>query len=321
MKRLKQDTAVRTELSARDEPALRVDCGERWVIETKDNFHDLVDPDDPRLPLDHNLLASNQYLKANPVAGPVHVAGAESGDTLIVEILDIRVREWGWTGIMPGYGLLNGLKDWEDCQGPFATAIRHEPGPSGSLDDGMAVLNVGREVRWPLRPFIGTIATAPERGVENTLISQGPWGGNLDARDIAMGARVHMNVSHSGGLLYIGDVHASQADSELTGLANETSAHVEVSCHVRKNSVVPGVCRVETDDTLIQMDSARNAGSPEKAISNCFLYLMKWLHEAYGMSKREAYLQMSANSLVEIRIYQCTPRLFTCGVAFPRQCL
>ena len=81
---------------------------------------------------------------------------------------------------------------------------------------------------------------------ENTLIGQGPWGGNIDTRDIAAGHKIHLNATHDGGLLFLGDVHASQGDSELTAIANETAADVTLTCDVLKNRTTPGVCRIET---------------------------------------------------------------------------
>ena len=47
----------------------------------------------------------------NPVNGPVYIEGAEPGDALCVEILDFQESAqsssaWGWTGILPGFGLL-----------------------------------------------------------------------------------------------------------------------------------------------------------------------------------------------------------------------
>jgi amidase len=83
----------------------------------------------------------------------------------------------------------------------------------------------------------------------------------------------------------------------------------------------PGTCRIEKPNSLVQVDSARNAGSPERALDRCFLNMMNWLVEDYGMSQREAYLHMTANSLVRINLYQYTTGFFTCGVEFPKQCL
>ena len=91
---------------------------------------------------------------------------------------------------------------------------------------------MNREVTYPLRPFLGTIVTAPERGVENTLVSQGPWGGNIDCRDVRKGNRVMLNAYHDGGLLFFGDAHGAQGDSEYTGLADETAADTVARCHV-----------------------------------------------------------------------------------------
>jgi len=95
-------------------------------------------------------------------------------------------------------------------------------------------------------------------------------------------------------LLFLGDVHASQADSELTGVANETAADVTLSCHVIKERRTPGICRIEKPQSLVQVDGARNSGGMDRALTNCFRNMIRWLVDDYGMNKREAYLQMSA---------------------------
>jgi amidase len=56
-------------------------------------------------------------------------------------------------------------------------------------------------------------------------------------------------------------------------------------------------------------------------MNNCFLNLMRSLVEDYGISRREAYMHMSANSLVRVNIYQFTNGFFTCGVEFPKRYL
>jgi acetamidase/formamidase len=179
-----------------------------------------------------------------------------------------------------------------------------------------------REVRWPLAPFLGVIVTAPERGTENTVISQGPWGGNLDVRDVCAGHKIHLNATHPGGLLFLGDVHASQGDSELSGIADETAADVILSCGVLKGRTTPGVLRIEKPDSIVQVDSARNSGSPERALHNSFVNMIRWLVTDYGLSQREVYLHMTANSLVRINVYQFTSgAFFTCGVEFPKRYL
>ena len=55
-----------------------------------------------------------------------------------------------------------------------------------------------------------------------SLDGQGEWGGNLDIRDVAPGNRILLPIYHAGALFYLGDVHASQGDTEFTGTAAET---------------------------------------------------------------------------------------------------
>lgn len=321
MKRFPRDKAFITEFGAHMEPGLEVEVGEKFRIETNDNWHNLLgEPDSKPTPTEPPV-AALQVFRANPVGGPVFVKGVEPGDTLVVELDKIAVRDWGWTGTLEGFGQFAGRAVMKGVDENFSTVIRHVPGPSGTLDDGEAIMNVGREVRWPLAPFLGVIVTAPERGVENTVTSQGPWGGNLDVRDICAGHKIHLNASHAGGLLFLGDVHASQGDSELTGIANETAADVTASCSVIKGKQTPGVLRIEKPNSLVQVDSARNSGTMERALDNCFSNMIEWLIEDFGMSRREAHLHMTANSLVRINVYQYTSGFFTCGVEFPKQCL
>lgn len=90
-----------------------------------------------------------------------------------------------------------------------------------------------------MAPFLGCIFTAPERGIENTVTSQGPWGGNCIIRDVCAGHKIHLNSFHDGGLLFPGDVRESQGDSELTGIANETAADVTAWISVLKAAARP----------------------------------------------------------------------------------
>ena len=65
--------------------------------------------------------------------------------------------------------------------------IEHLPGPSGHTRDGKGVYS--DKLTWDLEPFCGTLATAPEREVFTSLLGQGPFGGNIDCRDVCAGHR------------------------------------------------------------------------------------------------------------------------------------
>ncbi len=111
------------------------------------------------------------------------------------------------------------------------------PGPSGTTRDG--TLHFNDRISWPITPFIGTLGVAPDREVTTSLDGQGEWGGNLDIRDVAPGNRILLPVFHPGALFYLGDVHASQGDTEFTGTAAETKATVRVKLELIKGKRIP----------------------------------------------------------------------------------
>jgi acetamidase/formamidase len=153
---------------------------------------------------------------------------------------------------------------------------------------------------WPLEPFIGTLATASEREVITSVLGQGPFGGNIDCRDIAPGHTIYLNSYNDGGLLYVGDVHGSQGDTEFTGIADETRATVQLACSVVKNKRLPCV-RIEKPDTIV----AVGINLPmEQAVYDATRNLMQWLEEDYGVSPRDLYVRMSCDPAFRIRTYQ-----------------
>jgi len=97
--------------------------------------------------------------------------------------------------------------------------------PGVPVDRTSIVENHGvlKNVRIPTRPHFGVIAVAP---VETGLVDSVPpayFGGNIDNWRVAKGATVYLRVGVDGGLLSVGDPHASQGDSELCGTAIECS--------------------------------------------------------------------------------------------------
>ena len=84
------------------EPLLTVRPGTVVELATEDCFGGRVRTADD-LP---SQVCEFPYL--NPVTGPIAVEGAEPGDTLAVEVLDLHTQGWGWTAILPGLGLLAG---------------------------------------------------------------------------------------------------------------------------------------------------------------------------------------------------------------------
>ncbi len=80
-----------------------------------------------------------------------------------------------------------------------------------------------KNVRVPIRPHFGIIGLAPAEAEIVDSIPPGYFGGNMDNWRVGKGATMYYPVAVPGGLLSVGDSHASQGDSELCGTAIECS--------------------------------------------------------------------------------------------------
>ncbi|MDH7500229.1 MAG: acetamidase/formamidase family protein, partial [candidate division NC10 bacterium] len=207
---------------------------------------------------------------------------------------------------------------WSQAAEPWTHILRHEPGPSGTMRDGRIWFN--EKISWPAAPFIGTLAVAPEREVLTSIYGQGIGGGNLDCRDIRPGNAFLVNSQNEGGLLFVGDVHACQGDTEFSSVAAETRAEVTLSVEVIPGKRIP-YPRIETPTSLIALYNSRPL---EHAVTKAAFLLMEWLVEEHGMSQRDAYLQIAVNPGLRVHIYQMIPEMplsYTVGMEFPKQCI
>lgn len=164
-------------------------------------------------------LEALDFSRVDQVAGPIAVSGAEPGDTLEIELLDVVTADWGWTAAIPGFGLL--ADDFPDA----ALRITH-------LADGVAGFLPG--VRIPLAPFCGELGVAPT-GPARSTIPPTETGGNMDTRHLTAGSRLWLPVRVPGALFSLGDGHAAQGDGEVCGTAIETPVRVSVRLTVRKD--------------------------------------------------------------------------------------
>ncbi len=233
-----------------------------------------------------------------PVVGPIHVEGCWAGDVLAGHIDWIDPWRYGFSGILPGIGPLSVSLRWRDCVEPYVHVIEHLPGPSGHARDGIA--RYSNALSWDMMPFIGTLVTAPEREVFTSVLGQGPFGGNIDCRDIRAGHTIYLNSYNDGGLLFIGDVHGGQCDTEFTGIADETRATVQLSRTVVRNKRLPCL-RIDQPDSVV----AVGVNLPmEQAVLDATQNLMAWLDEDFGVPPKDLYVRMSCDLGFRIRTCQ-----------------
>jgi amidase len=299
MQRITREQARKYAFDWRDEPLLRVDCGESFEIETYDASSGYFkSSQDKAVPALRPGFDRSPPL-ANPIGGPVWLRGAERGDTLVVTVQDILVEDYSWIAIGPRRGPLGESTRWPELSSEYTTKIfRHSPGASGTTRDG--TLHFSEHISWPITPFIGTLGVAPEREVTTGIDGQGEWGGNLDIRDVAPGNRILLPVFHAGALFYLGDVHASQGDTEFTGTAAETKATVRLKLDLIKGQRHPWM-RIEKPDSIVAIHAYRPL---EVAVETATFYLMEWLISEYGFSPTDAYCLVSTCPDFRINVYQ-----------------
>jgi acetamidase/formamidase len=299
MQRITREQARKFAFDWRDEPLLRVRPGETFEVETYDASSGYF-----KTPADKAIPARRPGFDrspphANPIGGPVYLEGAERGDTLVVRIDDIIVADMSWIAIGPRRGPLGESTRWPELSADYTTKIfRHTPGPSGTTRDG--TLHFSERLSWPITPFIGTLGVAPDREVTTSIDGQGDWGGNLDIRDVCPGNRVLLPIYHPGALFYLGDVHASQGDTEFTGTAAETQATVRVTVDVIKGKRVPAM-RIDKPASIVSIHAFRPL---EGAVETATINLIEWLVSDYGFTPTDAYCLVSTCPDFRINVYQ-----------------
>ncbi len=319
MQRILRDQARKYAFDWEDKPLLRVKPGESFEIETWDAstgyFKTPADKANPALRPGFDRYPPH----ANPIGGPVYLEGAERGDTLVVTVEDIVVADYSWIAIGPRRGPLGESTRWPEISGDYTTKIfRHTPGPSGTNRDG--TLHYSDKLSWPITPFIGTFGVAPDREVCTSLDGQGEWGGNLDIRDACPGHRLLLPIFHPGALFYLGDVHASQGDTEFTGTAAETQSTVRVKLDLIKGKRVPWL-RIEKPGSIIALAALRPL---EAAVEAATISLIDWLVTDHRFTPVDAYCLVSTCPDFRINVYQMCKigkLSFVAGAELPKKYL
>lgn len=234
------------------------------------------------------------FSNVDQVNGPIYVENAAPGDTLEVEFLDLQPAEWGWTAIIPGFGLLA-----NEFTEP-ALKIWHLEGGA----DGWAEFAPG--IRIPLAPFCGEIGLAPGAPGAHSTIPPYRHGGNMDTKHLTKGARLYLPVEVPGALFSIGDGHAAQGDGEVCGTAIEAPMRTTVRLTVRKDIQVPEP-QFLTAGPLTQRTNtaayyATDGIGPDlmEATRKAIRHMIDYLQRAHNLSRADAYMLCSVT--VDLKI-------------------
>ena len=221
------------------------------------------------------------FTQVNPVTGPVYVEGAEPGDTLEVLIEEFGTLSWGWTAIIPGFGLLA-----DEFKDPYLKIWDLDNQKTAAFLPG---------IELPVKPFPGTIGVAlPEPG-DHGIVPPRKNGGNMDIRHLTKGTKLYLPVWVEGALFSVGDTHAAQGDGEVCGTAIEAPMHIKLSFKLHKGKRIqeprfetPGPLTTGLDERGYYVTTGHGSDLME-ASKNAVRYMIEHLEKEHGMSRQEAY--------------------------------
>jgi acetamidase/formamidase len=201
-------------------PRLRIEPGDEVAFECVDASGDQVRPG----MMTAEFLAIDRT-RIHALTGPVWVEGAEPGDVLEVNVLSTRHAGWGWSSVIEGLGF---LKD-----------RFHEQYIFHWLLDGESTSSLVPAV-VPVRPFLGVMGVA--RADYGAFVTRppGPFGGNLDVRELCAGSRLYLPVFNHGALFSCGDGHAAQGDGEVCINGIECPLDVTLRFELHKRQPLSG---------------------------------------------------------------------------------
>ena len=232
-------------------------------------------------------ISALDFSQVDQVNGPIYVEGAAPGDTLEVEFLDLQPAGWGWTAIIPGFGLLA-----DEFPEP-ALKIWHLEGGA----DGWAEFAPG--IRIPLAPFCGETGLAPGKPGALSTIPPYRHGGNMDTKHLTKGAHLFLPIEAEGALYSMGDGHAAQGDGEVCGTAIETPMRATVRLTVRKDIQVQEPQFLTSGPLAARANTAAYYATdgigPDlmEAARNAVRHMIDHLQRTYGLSRTDAYMLCS----------------------------
>jgi acetamidase/formamidase len=263
----------------RHEPVLEVEDGDTVVLQTREITDEQLGPDSTAA--DVAALDADRFY---PLTGPIRMSGAEPGDTLAVDVVGLETQDWGWTAIIPGLGLLA-----DDFAEPYLRIFDIAGSDVAQLE----------EASVPLAPFLGTMGVCPAGARDQVVMPPGPFGGNLDTRQLVVGSTLYLPVHVEGAMFSTGDGHGVQGDGEVCVSALEATLGVELRFRLEKGRTIPGPQFRTPAPLTPQVDTAPYYGTtgvgPDLFVNaqNAIRAMIEHLGREHGLSPEDAYILCS----------------------------
>jgi acetamidase/formamidase len=286
-------------------PRLHIQPGEEVQIECVDASGDQVKPG----------MTVAEYLtidrtRIHALTGPIWIEGAQPGDVLQIDVLATRHCGWGWSSVVEGLGFLK-----DRFREPYLFHWLLEGEESRSLAPAVV----------PVRPFLGVMGVArAEDGAFRTR-PPGPFGGNMDVRELCAGSTLYLPVYNEGALFSCGDGHAAQGDGEVCINGIECSLDVTLRFNLHKQQPLPGPLVEASDktapdstaDSWVVVETGTDLAGAARAATNRMIDL---LVSRWNLSEIHAYLLCSV--ALRLRLSQVVNEpMHTISAALSKQIL
>ncbi|HWK96957.1 MAG TPA: acetamidase/formamidase family protein [Pseudolabrys sp.] len=275
-------TVHRGVFDASIKPVLRIESGDTVEVTTiTANDENLPPAGSPfTLTPEHQRVLAQvpRGIGAHFMTGPIEVADAEPGDELVVEVLELGFAQpWGWNMIKPGLGALP--NDFDKLR------TIHVP-----IDEARGVVTMPWGLEIKVSPFFGVMGVAP-RPADGACISNIPrsFGGNMDNKNLGVGATLHLPVFNKGGLLSVGDGHAVQGDGEVCVTAIETALRGRLRVSLLKQTGIDHPW-AQTPTHIITMGFNEDL---DLAAEFALRAMITKIGEINGLSREDAYSLIS----------------------------
>jgi acetamidase/formamidase len=247
--------------------------------------------------------------RIHALTGPIFVEGAEPGDVLQIDILEVAHKGWGWSSVINGLGFLK-----ERFTEPYLFHWQLENSESRSLAPAVV----------PLRPFCGVMGVATTEDGEFRTRPPGIFGGNMDVRELSNGSTLYLPVLNTGALFSAGDAHAAQGDGEVSINGIECPANATLRFHLHKHRSLAGPfiesAPQETYDHTGAWIVVESASDPVSAARAATSRMIDLLASCWDFSDIHAYLLSSV--AMNLRLSQVVNEpMFTVSAAIPKSIL
>jgi len=265
-------------------PAVEIEPGDVVHFDTEEVTSGQLKKGDPA-----EKLTQLDFNRLYPLGGPVYVKGAKPGDVLEVDILSLQPGAWGWTGLIPGLGLLAG-----DFPDPY---IRY-------FDLGnRKTAELRHDIHIPVAPFCGTMGVALDVDGPVDVLPPTKGAGNIDTRHLTAGSKLFLPVYVDGALFSAGDCHGAQGDGEVCVTGIECPMTFSLRFSVKRGAslrpwsyqfVTPPATSLQpaSDAKGYHASTALGPDLMENA-RNAVRDTIGWVSAEHGLSREDAYILCS----------------------------